>query len=94
MLSADLFLTSCLIPLEVTLELLGLVRQDEFVWQMVLVKVVDQVPESFLIILESAQVNQINFKVLLAQHLRDIMEQVLCTHKVRLKLLKPFIWIA
>ena len=94
MLSADLFLTACLIPFEVTLELLGLVRQDEFVWQMVLVKVVDQVPESFLIILESAQVNQINFKVLLAQHLRDIMEQVLRTHEIRLKLLKPFIWIA
>ena len=45
----DRLLASHLIPLHVSLKLLVFVREDELVGQMVLIEVIDQVPEALLV---------------------------------------------
>ena len=48
---SDLFAAALLVALELPLEVLVLVREDELVGQIVLVEVVNQVPEPLLVLL-------------------------------------------
>ena len=79
----DLLLAALLIPAQLTLELLVLVGQDELVRQVILVEVVDEVPEALLAVAVRPQTVQIGLKAMQLQHLADLVKEAACTHELR-----------
>ena len=79
----DRFLAPYFIPLHVSLKLLVLVRKDELVWQMVLIEVVDQVPETLLVMHIATEATQVYLKVPISVQLAA---NVLIEHRRALKL--------
>ena len=74
LLDPDGLLAALLVALELALELLALVGQDELVRQVVLVEVVDQVPEALLALLAQPQIIELHLKLGLLEHPADVLK--------------------
>ena len=79
----DLFLATGLIPSQLLLELLILVRQDKLIRQVIFVEVIDKIPEALLASGICTQRIQIGLKFLALQHFADILEQPTRTLELR-----------
>ena len=62
-LDCNRFFASCLIPLQVPLELLVFIRQHKLVWQVILIEVVDQVPKALLVLWTRSEEAQVHLEV-------------------------------
>ena len=80
-----MFLAPRLVAPQISFKRLVFVGQYELIRQVVLVEVVNQVPEQLLVLLRVPQLHQIYLKVALLQHLADVLEQTTRTLKLGLK---------
>lgn len=71
----DLLFAAHFIPPQLLLKLLVLIRQDEFVGQVVLIEVVNEVPEALLAGRVSPQCIQVCFEVMTFKHFTDVIEE-------------------
>ena len=75
LLHLDSLPAALLVSLQLALELLALVGQDEFVGQVVLVEVVDQVPEALLAFGPQAEIVELYLEVVLLKHAANVLKQ-------------------
>lgn len=83
----DGLLAAHLVPLHVPLKLLVLVREDELVGQMILIEVIDQVPEALLVQIIAAEPTQVHLEVPISvQFLANVLVEHGCTLELSFEL--------
>lgn len=82
---AHVLLVARLVPLVLATERFVFVREHKLVWQVILIEVVDEIPEALLVLLFIPQVIQLNLEVqLVVEQVADVFEQTSRTQKARL----------
>ena len=83
----DLLLSSRLVALQLPFKLFVFVGEDELIRQMILIEVIDKVPEETLVLCIASQLTQIDLIVTLAQHLANVFKQAASALEINFELL-------